>query len=398
MGTASAAAKTCGSKGFCKKAGVKVRSGSVRTISLKDLGEANSLVAYVAHIDATSGSEDPLIPGCMVAVRGTYPGTSNQKRNMMTSLVDLKWGQSSCPDCKVHEGYQEIWHALMPAVTLALKSTNCLTSVPLYITGHSLGGAVATIGMFAMKTSGWKVQPGYTFHNPMSGNQAFVNRLNTLVGGSPDAVALTRITHLKDNVPFWPQSQDPNFQMTFPEIHYYGSEVGSHDYEVCTGSSDCGFMKYDPAMLCKQSECDDHLINPLAPDHNIAIFANPTATCTMGKGTVSATTLPMHNKPSQDQYNWMAAKVPVPESKCNNGWQLAPDCVQDFTYYGAQMSGCTNKNSVLTGTMWCSLVKYYREPMWNTCIPCGEGDADDKVANAWANQPGTSNNIWRDWR
>lgn len=85
-------------------------------------------------------------------------------------LADLKAGKNleACGG-KVHVGFKDELNKLWPAITIAIANIDTL-----YVTGHSLGAAMATIAASRMQT---KVIALVTFGSPRAGNQEFVNSL-----------------------------------------------------------------------------------------------------------------------------------------------------------------------------------------------------------------------------
>ena len=71
-------------------------------------------------------------------------------------------------EVRVHDGFEDQYASIRADVDHALNSVND----PLFIAGHSLGAALATLA-----AGGRKVQGVYTFGSPRVGNQAFVNTL-----------------------------------------------------------------------------------------------------------------------------------------------------------------------------------------------------------------------------
>ena len=73
----------------------------------------------------------------------------------MTSLKDwiddLSFAKlaymADCSGCAVHSGFYDSWHSVRPQVLAALQQTPEAAS-GLYITGHSLGGAMASLAAF----------------------------------------------------------------------------------------------------------------------------------------------------------------------------------------------------------------------------------------------------------
>jgi triacylglycerol lipase len=85
-------------------------------------------------------------------------------------LADLKAGKNlEASGGKVHVGFKDELNKLWPAITKSLTNINTL-----YITGHSLGAAMATIAASRIQT---KVIALITFGSPRAGNQEFVNSL-----------------------------------------------------------------------------------------------------------------------------------------------------------------------------------------------------------------------------
>ena len=85
-------------------------------------------------------------------------------------LADLKAGKNveACGG-KVHVGFKGEINKVWPAITVALTNIDAV-----YVTGHSLGAAMATIAASRMQT---KVIALVTFGSPRAGNQEFVNSL-----------------------------------------------------------------------------------------------------------------------------------------------------------------------------------------------------------------------------
>jgi len=83
---------------------------------------------------------------------------------------------------KAHEGFQD---ALFPAVlSLANLIDSVLTkNTRLWLTGHSLGGALCSLCAGMLIENGYKVHGIYTFASPRPGNGAFQQGLNDKVKG-----------------------------------------------------------------------------------------------------------------------------------------------------------------------------------------------------------------------
>jgi triacylglycerol lipase len=86
-------------------------------------------------------------------------------------LADLKAGKNlEASGGKVHVGFKDELNKLWPAITVSLANIDAL-----YVTGHSLGAAMATIAASRIQT---KVIALVTFGSPRAGNQEFVNSLS----------------------------------------------------------------------------------------------------------------------------------------------------------------------------------------------------------------------------
>merc|ERR1711920_267872 len=68
----------------------------------------------------------------------------------------------------------------------------------LIVTGHSLGAAVSTLGMFHLQRKGYNVVQGYVFESPRVGNRAWSAAFQKAFGRE---VPVFRVTHSHDVVP-----------------------------------------------------------------------------------------------------------------------------------------------------------------------------------------------------
>jgi len=70
----------------------------------------------------------------------------NLDQDFLFTLIPLNISGTSCSSCKVHAGFQNLYSTLYPTINPAVKAA--LASNPgstLYVTGHSLGGALAAL-------------------------------------------------------------------------------------------------------------------------------------------------------------------------------------------------------------------------------------------------------------
>ena len=94
-------------------------------------------------------------------------------------MTDVLVKRTSLMDgMKVHTGFWEAFISVMDQVLAAGKRA----SKPLFITGHSLGGAMAVLAARAIVRNGWQVAGVYTFGGPRIGNAAFARSYDMLLG------------------------------------------------------------------------------------------------------------------------------------------------------------------------------------------------------------------------
>ena len=111
----------------------------------------------------------------------SFRGTENEqdwKTNLRYSLtlVDSPQAEGREPTGKVHQGFLDAFRSVRDQVDRYLP---CAEGLPVFITGHSLGGALATLG--AALLSGRCLAACYTFGAPRVGNKGFSGSLQTLV-------------------------------------------------------------------------------------------------------------------------------------------------------------------------------------------------------------------------
>ena len=88
---------------------------------------------------------------------------------------------------KVHEGFFRMLHCVWRDLQLAIRDLkveaarqNC--SLPLWVTGHSLGAALATVATAGLREKDQPVQGLYTFGSPRVGDRTFARHFNADFG------------------------------------------------------------------------------------------------------------------------------------------------------------------------------------------------------------------------
>jgi len=192
--------------------------------------------ADITHVQVCQGSSTKSFVAhwegkCLVV----HEGTSNIK-SFIADLEFLKaatvWDE--CDNCKVHGGFLDEWNSLKSCVMDSLEKIGCGKSdgAPLYVTGHSLGAALAGISMMSLKHFGWEIAESYNFGMPRTGDENFAKEFNQLFGDR-----VFRVTHHMDPVPQVPPNQiifDWHFEHISPEIFYIG--------EVKDGYAECDVL------------------------------------------------------------------------------------------------------------------------------------------------------------
>lgn len=123
-----------------------------------------------------------------------------------TTLVSGEDGTCS----KVHKGFEAALNSILEKLISALggcavfKVQNCK---PLFITGHSLGGALAILAALELARNGFQIAQVYTFGQPRVGNSDFKKRYDAALGDKT-----FRVVYQEDivaRVPHLPAWHDP---------------------------------------------------------------------------------------------------------------------------------------------------------------------------------------------
>ena len=139
-------------------------------------------VAYLTPPTPVSGGSDRIdaclvgesADGVIVAFRGTLPPSWQSWPSVLDWLQDLLCEPESYPILpgKVHTGFYDASSALIADVAAAVKSLNPAGTKPVYVTGHSLGGARASIGAWIMQAQPYDISIAQvvTFASPKPGD------------------------------------------------------------------------------------------------------------------------------------------------------------------------------------------------------------------------------------
>ncbi|KAG9392088.1 Lipase (class 3) [Carpediemonas membranifera] len=138
------------------------------------------------------------------------------------------------PECKVHDGFARAYRAVEEQIrreVQLLMAKGDITAVR--TTGHSLGGAIATLCAVDLRTSGIVDRDTflgtYTFGEPRVGNPDYVD----LVEGTLDEHY--RVVHWQDLVPMVPPHMLGIYHHAANEV-WYNEDMS--DYRICDGSGE----------------------------------------------------------------------------------------------------------------------------------------------------------------
>lgn len=124
--------------------------------------------------------------------------------NSFTANDTSKGAVPACAHCQIHDGFSkaftETWHNIGDDLQAHLDS---YPDYQLYVTGHSLGAAMALLGATSIKLKGYDPIL-INYGQPRVGNQAFATYINHLWFGNGDGLdinkerRLYRVTHWND--------------------------------------------------------------------------------------------------------------------------------------------------------------------------------------------------------
>lgn len=206
----------------------------------------------------------------------SFPGTASVQ-DFITDFSFVPLSQATapgCAGCRVHGGFYVAWRSIADEVTAALADLRARNlGYSTTITGHSLGGALATLAYTDLKASGVPVRTAYTMGAPRVGNSAYANFIDAISGASSSALGShIRITHNTDGVPGLP-TQAMGFQHSSSEIFQLDNAAGTQSAETtfrCFGqeAADCsrgsaqGFINgdhlvYTGVNMASGAECQN---------------------------------------------------------------------------------------------------------------------------------------------
>jgi len=111
-----------------------------------------------------------------ICFRGTEP---TQIKDIKTDIKAYLVKLNKANNCKVHQGFRDAFLRIRKPLLETLATKN-FKDKPIFITGHSLGGALATVATKEL-THPHQIAACYTFGSPRVGDDDFVNGIKSPV-------------------------------------------------------------------------------------------------------------------------------------------------------------------------------------------------------------------------
>lgn len=169
---------------------------------------------------------------CLLSFRGT--------KDFLDKLLDADFVTTSpyksCPDCKVDDGFYAAWKSLENQTYVNLGQLGC-DKKQIQITGHSLGGAMASLAAFDLVEKGYQIRRVYTYGQTRVGTDVWASTFEQRLKKVP----YFRVVNYKDAVPHLPPSLIPppfsiKYRHVGHEVYYNATRRGS--YVICSDGED----------------------------------------------------------------------------------------------------------------------------------------------------------------
>ena len=168
--------------------------------AVRYLATPTPLSGDVDRIDACLVGENE--DGVIVAFRGTLPPSFTNQASVLNWLQDLMAEPETRPNVpgKVHTGFYDATSAIIAAVAKEVRRLDPTGTRRVYVTGHSLGGAMASIGAWILQAAPYRIaiEQVVTFASPKPGDSAFKAAYEAIFGNQ------IRYENYDDLVPLLP--------------------------------------------------------------------------------------------------------------------------------------------------------------------------------------------------
>lgn len=126
----------------------------------------------------------------IVGFRGTEPhSVTDWARDLAAGQVDRLGGE-------VHFGFSRALNQIWSPMLAEIQRLNTERPRPIFVTGHSMGGAMATIAALELVNEGLTPRAVYTYGSPVVGDRAFAREYDDALGSNT-----FRIVNQTDDVP-----------------------------------------------------------------------------------------------------------------------------------------------------------------------------------------------------
>ena len=173
--------------------------------------EQEAVYAWLLKTPAFIPQQQKTMDCLMLIFRGTT-GFDNWKRNADTRLTDHPRGG------RVHSGFQQSFAAIENKLRLCAD----LNQYPLFISGHSLGAALAALSAYALGDTLNNLQGVYSFGSPKLGNKSLQQQMR--------ALPLYRVVHRNDIVTMLPFDIITREYEHAGQVHFFDEEKHYIDY------------------------------------------------------------------------------------------------------------------------------------------------------------------------
>lgn len=150
--------------------------------------------SFIKHSDTQCfiASTDKFV---VLAFRGT------EKDKIKDVISDLDMGLVKAYGGSVHAGFKKAYKSVEKKIDVALAEHK-IQDKTLWLTGHSLGGALAALAAYDLKEKEHQINGVYTIGQPRVGNGSFVKKLTSMVPNR-----YFRFAHKDDKVPGIPAKE-----------------------------------------------------------------------------------------------------------------------------------------------------------------------------------------------
>lgn len=161
------------------------------------------------------------------AITVVYRG-SESFQNWLSDLDAVLTRYPLCDNCEVHKGFYGAEQVVVPNVISEVwRLQKKYPEYNVYVTGHSLGAAIATLTAADLSHMGVKNVKLFNYGSPRVGNTAFADFYPSIVD------SVSRVTHHKDIVPHVPMHE----RFTHIAGEYYEADDSLNVVE-CQGEED----------------------------------------------------------------------------------------------------------------------------------------------------------------